>query len=210
MAGYSIFSDTIADMTWPAVEEAAARHLPILVPVAVIEQHGHHLPLATDTYGAHLLCSLVKSELEELGFGSVIAPPYYFGLNVTTGMFPGSLNVRAETMIGLLTDILENYSVWGFDRQLIINHHGDPQHNRAIVQAIKALRAQDVRRLMSWEASCRSSSTPSTKLPSTSLYLYMETRSSERPTRKRLSPPGNASPSPDCRSTCTPASARRA
>lgn len=145
MAGYSIFSDTIADMTWPAVEEAAARHLPIFVPVAVIEQHSHHLPLATDTYGAHLLCSLVKSELAKMGFDSVIGPPYYFGLNVTTGMFPGSLSVKAETMIAMLSETIENYARWGFDRQLIINHHGDPQHNQAIVQAIKALRKRDVR-----------------------------------------------------------------
>jgi creatinine amidohydrolase len=145
MDGYSIFSDTIADMTWPAVEEAASRHLPILVPVAVIEQHGHHLPLATDTYGAHLLCSLVKSELATMGLDCVIAPPYYFGLNVTTGMFPGSLSVRPETMVAVLSEILQNYARWGFDRQLIINHHGDPQHNQAIVQAIKTLRAQDIR-----------------------------------------------------------------
>ena len=145
MAGYSIFSDTIADMTWPDVETAAARHLPIFVPVAVIEQHSHHLPLATDTYGAHLLCSLVKSELAKMGLDSVIAPPYYFGLNVTTGMFPGSLSVKPETMIAMLTEIIENYARWGFDRQLIINHHGDPQHNQAIVQAIKALRGQGIR-----------------------------------------------------------------
>jgi creatinine amidohydrolase len=145
MAGYSVFSDTIADMTWPAVEEAGARHLPILVPVAVIEQHGHHLPLATDIYGAHLLCSLVRSELAKMGFDSVIAPPYYFGLNVTTGMFPGSLSIKPETMVTVLTEILQNYSRWGFDRQLIINHHGDPQHNRAIVQAIKTLRADNIK-----------------------------------------------------------------
>ncbi len=132
-------------MTWPAVEEAGARHLPILVPVAVIEQHGHHLPLATDTYGAHLLCSLVRSELAKVGFDSVVAPPYYFGLNVTTGMFPGSLSVSPQTMIAMLTEILQNYARWGFDRQLIINHHGDPQHNQAIVKTIKMLRAQDIR-----------------------------------------------------------------
>jgi creatinine amidohydrolase len=145
MAGYSIFSDTIADMTWPAVEQAGARHLPIFVPIAVIEQHSHHLPLATDTYGAHLLCSLVKSELAKMGLDSVIAPPYYFGLNVTTGMFPGSLTVKPETMIAMLTEIIENYARWGFDRQLIINHHGDPQHNQAIVRAIKGLRSNGIR-----------------------------------------------------------------
>ena len=142
--GYSIFAHTIADMTWPAVEKAGSEHLPMLIPIAVIEQHSHHLPLGTDTYGAHLLCVLVKDELAKMGMESVIAPPYYFGLNVTTGMFPGSLTVKSETMVTVLVELLENYARWGFERLLILNHHGDPQHNRAIVQAIQTLRARGI------------------------------------------------------------------
>ena len=87
--GYSIFVDTIADMTWPAVEAAGRENQPLLVPVAVVEQHGLHLPLATDVYGAHVLSSLVKAQLGGRGIPCQIAPPYYFGLNTTTSMFPG-------------------------------------------------------------------------------------------------------------------------
>ena len=54
------------------------------MPVAVIEQHSHHLPLATDTYGAYLLCSLIQKDLAERGIQVLIAPPYYFGVNATT------------------------------------------------------------------------------------------------------------------------------
>ncbi|OFW57952.1 MAG: hypothetical protein A2133_07645 [Actinobacteria bacterium RBG_16_64_13] len=144
MKGYSIFAGTLADMTWPQVEEAAEANTPLLVPVAVIEQHGHHLPLATDTYGAHLLCTLIKGELANFGIASVVAPPYYFGVNASTSMFPGSLTVRPETMVTVLTEILENCAQWGFRRQFIVNHHGDPQHNRALVQIIHSLRARGV------------------------------------------------------------------
>ena len=144
MTGHSIFAGTIADMTWPQVEAAGARNAPILVPVAVIEQHSHHLPLATDTYGAYLLCSLIQKDLERRGIEVLIAPPYYFGVNSTTAMFPGSLNIKPETMRTLLTEILENYARWGLRRQFIVNHHGDPPHNRAIVEAIQALRDQGV------------------------------------------------------------------
>jgi len=144
MKGYSIFSDTLADMTWPAVEEAGRRNTPLLMPVAVIEQHGPHLPLATDTYGAHLLCTLVKAELAKSGVATVIAPPYYFGINASTSMFPGSLTVSAGTMVAMLTAILENYARWGFLRQFIVNHHGDHEHNRALVETIHSLRARRV------------------------------------------------------------------
>jgi creatinine amidohydrolase len=144
MPGYSIFEGTLADMTWLEVEAAASRNAPILVPVAVIEQHSRHLPLATDTYGAYLLCSLIQKDLAGRGIQVLIAPPYYFGVNATTVMFPGSINIRPELMREMLVEILENYARWGLRRQFIVNHHGDPLHNKAIVEAIQALRAQGV------------------------------------------------------------------
>jgi creatinine amidohydrolase len=144
MSGYSIFAGTLADMTWPEVEAAGLRNAPLLVPVAVIEQHSRHLPLATDTYGAYLLCSLIKKDMAQQGIEVLIAPPYYFGVNSTTSMFPGSLAVTPATMKTLLTEILENYARWGFKRQFIVNHHGDPQHNKAIVETIQTLRERGV------------------------------------------------------------------
>lgn len=144
MEGYSIFKETIADMTWPAVDEAARRKAIMLVPVAVIEQHGPHLPLATDIYGAYLLTAHVKAELSKAGVEAVIAPPYYFGMNPTTGMFTGSLHIDRETMVNILTQLLLNYSRWGFERQFVLNHHGDPTHNDAIMEAIRSVRSEGV------------------------------------------------------------------
>jgi creatinine amidohydrolase len=144
MSGYSIFAGTLADLTWPEVEAAGSENTPILVPVAVIEQHSRHLPLATDTYGAYLLCSLIQEHLADRGVRVLIAPPYYYGVNATTSMFPGSLTVSPDTMRTVLTEILENYARWGLRRQFIVNHHGDPQHNRAIVETIQTLRGQGV------------------------------------------------------------------
>lgn len=142
--GYSIFHDTIADMAWPAVDEAARRGAIMLVPVAVIEQHGPHLPLATDMYGAYLLTTRIRSGLAEAGIEALVAPPYYYGMNPTTGMFPGSLHVDRETMISVLTQVLSNYARWGFATQFILNHHGDPSHNDAIMEAIRSVRSDGV------------------------------------------------------------------
>ncbi len=130
MATYSIFSDTLADLTWPQVEEAGRRHALLLVPVAVIEQHSRHLPLATDTYAAHLQCVLIRKALATRGVEALIAPPYYYGVNATTGMFPGSLTVDPESMTAVLTEAFHNYARWGFSRQFVLNHHGDGAHRR--------------------------------------------------------------------------------
>ena len=75
MESYSIFKETIADMTWPAVDEAARRKATTLVPIAVIEQHGPHLPLATDIDGAYLLSVRIRAELAEAGVEVLVAPP---------------------------------------------------------------------------------------------------------------------------------------
>ncbi len=142
--GYSIFTGTIADMSWPAVEAAGQRGVPIFMPVAVVEQHGPHLPLATDIYGAHFLCTHIREELAEMGIESVVAPPYYFGLNPTTGMFPGTLTIEPETMVRILTELCLQYARWGFNRQFILSHHGAPEHNQAVVDVIRTIRAQGV------------------------------------------------------------------
>ena len=134
--GYSIFEGTIADMTWPEVEQAAKNNAIMIVPIAVIEQHGPHLPLATDTYGAYILSLLTKKELEKQGIPTVIAPPYYFGVTFSSRMFPGSVTVSSESMTIVLSDILVSYKNSGFKTQFIINHHGGQTHNKAILNAL--------------------------------------------------------------------------
>jgi creatinine amidohydrolase len=179
MSGYSIFDGTVGDMTWPELEEAAKKGAIMLVPIGVIEQHGPHLPLATDIYAAHFMCSVMKTELDKRGILSVIAPPYYFGKNESTGMFPGSINIRPETMIAMLTDLFVSYKNHGFPRQFVMNHHGDPFHNDAVVQAIALAREQDVETVLlmgglvefAIERACERASVP---LPSSAILKVEE------------------------------------
>ncbi|MFF4607362.1 creatininase family protein [Streptomyces sp. NPDC001339] len=47
----------------PEVEAAAGRGACVLLPTGVIEQHGPHLPLGTDAYGAYQLAALAFTQL---------------------------------------------------------------------------------------------------------------------------------------------------
>ncbi len=54
--GYTIFEDTLADMTFLEVEESARNNAVVLFPIAVIEEHGPHMCLGTDVYLAYQCC----------------------------------------------------------------------------------------------------------------------------------------------------------
>jgi len=41
----------LKDLSWPAVA-ALGKDTPVVFPVAALEQHGHHLPLFTDSSAA--------------------------------------------------------------------------------------------------------------------------------------------------------------
>jgi len=133
----NIFEETMAHMTYLQIEEAAKEGMVILFPLGVIEEHGPHLPLAVDVYGAYLQSRAVKAELEKRGIRSLIAPPFYWGINTATGSFSGSFTCREETVIAVLTDAMACLKRWGFDRVFFINHHMDGEHVRAVDKAIR-------------------------------------------------------------------------
>jgi creatinine amidohydrolase len=138
----NIFEETMAHMTYVEIETAAMEGTSVLFPSAVIEEHGPHLPLAVDVYGAYLQSRAVKSELERKGIQSLIAPPFYWGVNIATGSFGGSFSCREETMISVLYDAISNLKSWGFEKVFFINHHFDGGHMKALNKAIQKARME--------------------------------------------------------------------
>ena len=138
----NIFEETMAHMTYVQIEEAAREGTIVLFPVAVIEEHGPHLPLAVDVYGSYIQSRKVKSELEMKGIKALIAPPFYWGINVATGSFGGSFSCREETMISVLFDAMSSLKSWGFDQVFLINHHFDSGHVKALNKAIQKARIE--------------------------------------------------------------------
>jgi creatinine amidohydrolase len=136
-AGYSIFHDTMADMTFPELVQAAADRAVVLWGLGVIEQHGPNLPLGTDVYMPASLLRQVKKRLRDNGVGSVIMPPFYYGVNQVTGMFPGSFEVRPQIMIELMTDLIKSLKKDSFATLFCVSGHGDALHNRTLLEGIK-------------------------------------------------------------------------
>jgi creatinine amidohydrolase len=137
-----IFENTMAHMTYVEIEQAAKEGEIVLFPIAVIEEHGPHLPLAVDVYGAYLQSRRVKAELKKKKIKSLIAPPFYWGVNTSTGSFGGSFTCREETVVSVLWDAMSSLKRWGFHRIFIINHHMDGSHMKAIDKAIRKVRKE--------------------------------------------------------------------
>jgi creatinine amidohydrolase len=133
---YSVFHGTIADMTFPEVAEAAAGGAVVLWALGVIEQHGPHLPLGTDVYMPSELLRRVRRILAAKGVPSVIMPPFYWGVNHVSGLFPGSFVVRPEIMVEVMVDLIKSVRKDGFSTLFCVSGHGDALHNRTIFDGI--------------------------------------------------------------------------
>jgi len=137
---YSIFEETMVDLSWPEVEQAAKDNAIILFPTGVIEEHGPHMSLGVDTYEAYMKCKLLKRELERRGIHALIAPPFYWGINVATAAWAGSFASRASTVQAVVFDALASLRKWGFLNVFFINFHGNRDHSLAICSGIEEAR----------------------------------------------------------------------
>jgi|GEM_PF-123331 len=139
--GYSIFHETMVDLTYQDVEEAAKQNTVVLWPMGVIEEHGPHLPLGTDIYNSYLQMKQVARLLKARGKRVIIAPPFYWGINEATGSFGGSFSVRPSTLKSLIEDTFFSFRKDGFQTVYIVTGHGDRLHNWTIVEGVEAARA---------------------------------------------------------------------
>lgn len=138
----SIFADTMVLEHWTEIEEYAAKGAKILFPIGVIEEHGPHISLGSDVNWSHAICQRVREKLKELGCESIIAPPYYWGVNGCTDAFPGSFSLKSETMQQVLFEIFQNLKAFGFEEIYCFNYHGDSVHIKSILEAIKRAKAE--------------------------------------------------------------------
>src|SRR5215212_894076 len=110
----------LSDFSWPKVQ-ALNKDTPIVIPVAALEQHGHHLPLFTDSM---LLGEIVRRVAEKLRDRVLFAPLTWLGNSDHHLDFPGTLSAPPRAYLDLLNGLLENFIQHGFRRLIFLNGHG--------------------------------------------------------------------------------------
>jgi creatinine amidohydrolase len=100
------------------VEDYLQRDDRIVLPVASTEQHAY-LSLGTDC----ILAERVSVEAAE-PLGVPVLPVLPYGLTPRFVSYPGTVSLRIETFLAVLTEVLDSLSGQGFRRILIVNGHG--------------------------------------------------------------------------------------
>jgi creatinine amidohydrolase len=113
-----------AYLNWKQVEALPDKANTVLLqPVAAIEQHGPHLPLAVDSA---IVLGVLGCALEKLdpAVPCYVLPPLYYGKSNEHLRFPGTITLRTETLLATLAEVADSVARAGFRKLAFVNGHG--------------------------------------------------------------------------------------
>jgi creatinine amidohydrolase len=90
-----------------------------VLPVGSFEQHGSHLPLATDSI---IACAIAEGLAR--AYELRLLPPLTFSCSHEHAAFPGTVSIGPNTLAAIVTDILGDLSRAGIERLVLVNAHG--------------------------------------------------------------------------------------
>jgi creatinine amidohydrolase len=110
----------LLELKWPDVA-ALSKDMPIVIPIAALEQHGRHMPVFTDSL---LLGEVLRRIKEPMKDRVLFAPLFWLGNSHHHIDFPGTMSASPRVYMDVLIDMAENFLVHGFRRIVFINGHG--------------------------------------------------------------------------------------
>ncbi|MGB7311036.1 MAG: creatininase family protein [Candidatus Acidiferrales bacterium] len=132
-------SRNFAYLNWKQVDALPRETTLLVLPTAAVEQHGHHLPLATDTLINNLLLGHALEKLPpEMPVYAL--PAVCYGKSNEHIGFPGTLSVSSSTFMAVLRDLGSSIAKAGFHKLVLYNTHGG---NSALIDVMaRDLRAE--------------------------------------------------------------------
>ena len=110
----------LGQQRWPKVRPGEVL---LLVPVGSVEQHGPHLPLATDTMIANAVTRAAAERLDATGTQVLVAPSVNYGASGEHEGFPGTISIGHEALHLLLAEYGRSASHWA-SGVIFVNGHG--------------------------------------------------------------------------------------
>lgn len=109
------------NLTWRDVETSLKQGTDtVIVTVGATEQHGPHLPLASDSIAGDAVGVQVARQLGR----ALVAPNIRLGVSAHHMMFPGTISVRTEVLGLILREYVHALAWHGFRHIVILPTHG--------------------------------------------------------------------------------------
>jgi creatinine amidohydrolase len=125
------------ELHWPVIDRGAAASWIAVLPLAATEQHGPHLPLATDVMIGEAYLARVRELLTDT-MPVTFLPIQPVGISTEHIDFPGTRTLSTETALKEWTALGESVARRGLKKLIIITSHGGNS-------AAMTLVAQDLR-----------------------------------------------------------------
>lgn len=124
------------EMTWPEVRDALKNGFRTVVfAISATEQHGLHMPLATDALLGDWLARTVAARLGN----SLVAPTIRVGCSSHHMSFPGTISLEEATLVATIRGYCLSLVRHGFERFVLIPSHGGNFH--IVSETVTQLRA---------------------------------------------------------------------
>jgi creatinine amidohydrolase len=133
----------LEDLNWFDVQSYLQNDDRLMLVLGSCEQHGY-LSLLTDVKIPQALADAASQQTDV-----PIAPPLNFGCSPYFMGYPGTLSLRAATLLDVLEDLVRSAYRHGFRRVLVLNGHGGNDGARARLYEV-ASQLQDLR--LAWYA----------------------------------------------------------
>lgn len=111
--------------TWPQLEDLIKKQPVVILPIGTTEEHGHHLPVATDaiiarTFGERLAAAASK-KIPVLLMETI---QYGYSMSVVK-RWPGCPNIRVRVFMDYIHDICSSLIGMGFRKIAMLDCHGN-------------------------------------------------------------------------------------
>ncbi len=107
------------ELNW--TEARAEKSRVVVLPLGSLEQHGHHLPLLTDSMIGGEIARRAEADLCD---EALFLPILWVGASDHHRAFPGTVSISNSVYVDVLVDMLESLVSAGFRRIFLLNSHG--------------------------------------------------------------------------------------
>ncbi len=124
-------------LTWKEIREIDKKKSIIFIVMAPIEEHGLHLPIATDIIEGEHWSRGAMAKLEERRGIDCFYLPSFPVASASVNEFYGSIHFTMKTTRDTAYAIIDSVCCMGFQNIIVIASHADPEHQIAVEKAVR-------------------------------------------------------------------------